>query len=405
MVDIRTVTVFANPGFPIDCDVITRAGRIAADLRAALQEAGFTVQTTRFASAPFPGLARPDEVVDFARELQARCLAHGFEYVTIGPARPGDPPGAFAAIPDALEVTTAAFASAVIATHERGIDLSAVRAAASIIHRNARIGSDGFANLRFAALANVPPGIPFLPASYHDGGQPVAALGVEGAPAAVLACQESPSLEAAGDRMVELVEHDASRMASVVERALAGGDARFGGIDFSLAPFPDQARSTCAAVERLMGGRTGDAGTVAAAAWLASTLDRARFSRAGFSGLFFPVFEDAVLAGRADQDLLTVQDLLLYSTVCGTGLDTVPLPGRIDEGAIAAILMDMAALALRLDKPLTARLMPIPGAREGDPVRFDFPFFAPSRVIDPRAYALDGLMWNSERASIEPRSR
>lgn len=405
MVNIRTVTVFADPGFPIDRDVIAHAGRTAADLRAALQESGFTVQTTRFASAPFGGFVDPAQVVEFARELQARCLAHGFEYVTIGPARPGDPSEAFAAIPDALAVTTAAFASAVIATHERGIDVGAVRAAASVIHRNARIGTDGFANLRFAALANVPPGIPFLPASYHAGGPPVVALGVEGARAAVLACQEASSLEAAGTRMVELVERAAQRMVTSVERALAGGDIRFGGIDFSLAPFPDEARSTCGAIERLMGGRTGDAGTLAAAAWLASTLDRARFPRAGFSGLFFPVFEDAVLAGRATQNLLTVQDLLLYSTVCGTGLDTVPLPGRIDEGAIAAILMDVAALALRLDKPLTARLMPIPDARAGDPVRFDFPFFAPSRVIDPRAYALDGLMWSAEQVAVEPRNR
>lgn len=403
MVNIRTITVFADPGWPIDRATLAEAGRVSAAIRSALQQDGFVVQTTRFASTPFGTLVGPDSVIDFARELQARCLANGFEYVTIGPARPGDPPEAFAAIPDALEVTTAAFASAIIATPQDGIDVAAVRAAASIIHRNARIGTDGFANLRFAALANVPPGIPFLPASFHDGGIMSVALGVEGAPAAVLACHEATTLDAAAERMVHIVESEATRLAVLVNAALAGTGVRFGGIDFSLAPFPDDARSTCAAVERLMGGPVGRAGTLAAAAWLASTLDRARFPRAGFSGLFFPVFEDAVLAARATEGLLTVQDLLLYSAVCGTGLDTVPLPGRIDEGAIAALLMDMAALALRLDKPLTARLMPIPGARDGDPVRFDFPFFAPSRVLEPRASALTGLMWSGARAPIDPR--
>jgi uncharacterized protein (UPF0210 family) len=78
---------------------------------------------------------------------------------------------------------------------------------------------------------------------------------------------------------------------------------------------------------------------------------------------------------------VTVNDLLLYSSVCGTGLDTVPLPGNVPEAAIAAILVDVAALALRLDKPLSARLMPIPGKQAGDAITFDFPFFAPSRVL------------------------
>jgi uncharacterized protein (UPF0210 family) len=38
-------------------------------------------------------------------------------------------------------------------------------------------------------------------------------------------------------------------------------------------------------------------------------------------------------------------------------------------------------LALRLDKPLTARLMPIPGKKAGDETNFDFAFFAQSRIM------------------------
>jgi uncharacterized protein (UPF0210 family) len=44
-------------------------------------------------------------------------------------------------------------------------------------------------------------------------------------------------------------------------------------------------------------------------------------------------------------------------------------------------LLDLCALALRLDKPLTARLMPIPNKKAGDETNFDFAFFAPSRVM------------------------
>jgi len=116
-----------------------------------------------------------------------------------------------------------------------------------------------------------------------------------------------------------------------------------------------------------------------------------------------PVLEDATLAARAADGSLTIKDLLLYSAVCGTGLDTVPLPGEVTLGQLTAILLDLAALALRLDKPLTARLMPIPGKVAGDPTGFDFPFFANSRVLALKADPLSGHLSGNESFSLEPR--
>jgi hypothetical protein len=403
MSHIRTITYGGDPGWPIDRPRMAEAGRIAREVKAALEHAGFTVQTTRFASRPFGDLVAPDDVVSFAHELQARGLANGFDFVTIGPARPSDPPESFRVIPDALAGTTAAFASAIVADPSIGVDVAAVQMTAAIIHRCANIGADGFGNLRFAALANVPPGIPFLPAAYHDGGAPVIGLGIEGAAAAAQACTEASTLEEAGELIVARIEIETRRMTTAVDRVLADTEVHFGGIDYSLAPYPEAARSMGTALERLTGGRAGEAGTLAAAAWLASTLDQAACPRTGFSGLFLPVFEDAVLAARAAEGVLTIADLLLYSTVCGTGLDTVPLPGDITAAELGSILMDVATLALRLDKPLTARLMPIPGRRAGDEVSFDFPYFAPSRVMAPRSPGMGGLLSDATRVMVRPR--
>lgn len=405
MINVRTVTFGGDPGAPVDRARMADAGRVASSVKRALEDAGYVVQTTRFASRPFGELVQPAGVVGFARELQSRCVADGFDFVTIGPARPSDPPDLFRAIPDALAATSAAFASAIVADPTVGIDVGAVQEAAGIIHRCACLGTDGFGNLRFAALANVPPGVPFLPAAYHDGRVPTIGLGIEGASAAVHACTEASTLDEARELLVARVEIDARRLAGAVEAALRGTPVRFAGIDFSLAPYPEAARSLGTAIERLMGGRTGESGTLTATAWLASTLDQAVFPRVGFSGLFMPVFEDAVLAARAGEGVLTTADLLLYSAVCGTGLDTVPLPGDISASEIAPILMDVAALALRLNKPLTARLMPIPGRQAGDEVAFDFPYFAPSRVVAPRSAALGGLLSGATRIAIPPRHR
>ncbi|MDW8234598.1 MAG: DUF711 family protein [Roseiflexaceae bacterium] len=48
---------------------------------------------------------------------------------------------------------------------------------------------------------------------------------------------------------------------------------------------------------------------------------------------------------------------------------------------IEGMLAEVAALAGALRKPLTARLMPIPGLRAGDMTAFDFPYFVNTRVM------------------------
>jgi uncharacterized protein len=120
-------------------------------------------------------------------------------------------------------------------------------------------------------------------------------------------------------------------------------------------------------------------GSLAAAAILTDAIERADFPKTGFNGFFQPVLEDSVLAARAAEGTLTVKDALLYSAVCGTGLDTIPLPGDTTSEQLVPLLLDLSALALRLDKPLTARLMPVPGKKAGDDTNFDFPFFAQSK--------------------------
>ena len=116
-----------------------------------------------------------------------------------------------------------------------------------------------------------------------------------------------------------------------------------------------------------------------------------------------PVLEDFTLARRAAEGTLSIKDLLLYSAVCGTGLDTIPLPGDTSSEALAAILLDLAALAQRLDKPLTARLMPIPGKQAGDATDFDFAYFANSRVMALEARPLSGAFRSSEIFELHAR--
>jgi uncharacterized protein (UPF0210 family) len=138
---------------------------------------------------------------------------------------------------------------------------------------------------------------------------------------------------------------------------------------------------------------------------LTEALGRANFPHTGFSGFMQPVLEDSVLAKRAAEGTLTIKDLLLYSAVCGTGLDTVPLPSDVTADQIAPLLLDLSALALRLDKPLTARLMPIPGKQAGDTTEFDFAYFANSKVMALESEKLGGNFGGDEIFKLQSLER
>jgi uncharacterized protein (UPF0210 family) len=87
-----------------------------------------------------------------------------------------------------------------------------------------------------------------------------------------------------------------------------------------------------------------------------------------------------MLGQRWAEGLVSIQQLLLYSSVCGTGLDTIPLAGDTPDEAIAYLLLDVATLALRLCKPLSARLFPVPGKRDGEYTNFASPYLTNTLV-------------------------
>jgi len=402
---IRSITYFCNPGWPLDEKKLQAAGTFLAEAKTNFEAAGYEVQTTRLATIPFPHILGADKVFEtprLAAELSQLLPEIGIDYAALGPAVP-DIPDSYHVLPNAIAVSKTIFFSGVMADTKHGISLPAVNACAEVIVQTSRLEPNGFANLNFAALANVPPGAPFFPAAYHNGKEPAFALAMETADEAVRAFENTETIEAGQATLIAALEENAKTLVNTADLLKFKYIVKFGGIDYSLAPFPEESRSLGAAFERMGVPKVGLHGSLAAAAILTDAIDQARFPRAGFSGLMMPVLEDALLAYRAAEGRLTVKDLLLYSAVCGTGLDTVPLPGDVTSGQIAALLLDLSALALRLDKPLTARLMPVPGKQAGDMTSFDFGYFANSRVMALKAEALGKALGGEETFELRRR--
>lgn len=398
---IRSITYFCDPKYPVEEKTLQTAGTFLAEAKSAYEAAGYEVQTVRLATTSFPKLLGEENISklpELVGQIDSIAQDLNIGYVSLGPALP-ELPRSYEVIPDAAFISKNVFFGGVMADKTYGLNLAAVRACADVIVRLATIDPNGFANLQFAALANVDAGAPFFPAAYHDKDKPYFGIATESADLAVQAFENAKTIEEGRNNLTAEIEKHGKKLAEIA-RSLK---VKFYGIDFSLAPFPDDAHSLGNAVEKMGIPRIGMHGSLAAAAILTDAVDRADFPHTGFSGFMQPVLEDSVLAKRAAEGTLTIKDTLLYSAVCGTGLDTVPLPGATTTEQLVPLLLDLSALALRLDKPLTARLMPVPGKKAGDETNFDFAFFAQSKVMALESEKLNSPFDTKEVLQIKKR--
>ena len=168
------------------------------------------------------------------------------------------------------------------------------------------------------------------------------------------------------------------------------------GIDTSLNPSLDDNGSVAEAIEQLIelnGKPFGCSGTLAAAAAITQALQTmTNITTVGYCGLMLPVCEDVRLAQLASssssssdgQSQFQIRDLLSISSVCGVGVDTVPLAGNTDVLTIASLLLDVSGIANRWKKSLSCRVFPIPNKEVGDstaPLFDDFPHLINSKVM------------------------
>ena len=380
---IRTITAGTNLRNLTELRALEPTLRFLKQAKRAMTEAGYEVQTLRIATQPFLEEASAKGRVDALPAVQAldRLVVAEGVLLSIGPVLApdgGDPEfGAWAA--ELARTTHNVSFTVRVASPERAAAPRGVTAAGEAMAAIARHTPAGIGNFRFAAAANVPAGTPFFPVAYHHGSETVA-VGLELPPLLSIAFAGASTLPDAKQRLSTLLESRLAPVERLVRDAARRDERGYGGIDVSPAPGKDA--SIGAAIEALTGVPFGAASTLAGCAAITDVLKSVgKIKTCGYSGLMLPVLEDPVLAQRASEGKFTVRDLLLYSSVCGTGLDVVPLPGDTGADQLAALIADVAALSTKLRKPLSARLFPVPGRKVGEVARFADPYLTDCVVL------------------------
>ncbi len=377
---IRTLTLGIAEAHPLTPTIIARAAAFLQTAQARFTGAGYEVQTVRLSTRPLfedCGDWSVQALREYAHKLQSMLDDASIDFCSIGPApaaRPGFLLERIDLLADLLIETSVLNASVQLADGKHGLRAEAAMPVAQVIRRLADETEEGFGNFRFAMLACVAPGGPFFPAAYHEGPASLS-IGLQGAGivAGVLRAWANrtqlplPLMEASQRIRIALIEQ-VTPIVALGKQLAREQKMRFGGIDVSPAPLGED--SIVNALELCGYGQFGTPGTLAVAAALTSALKNTGLPTCGYCGLMLPVLEDALLGQRWAEGFVNTHQLLLYSAVCGTGLDTVPLAGDIVPESIAHLLLDVATLAVRLQKPLSARLFPTPGKKAGEPTTF-----------------------------------
>ncbi|MDB5223239.1 MAG: hypothetical protein JWN83_1906 [Chitinophagaceae bacterium] len=268
--------------------------------------------------------------------------------------------------------------SLAISSHETGIHFNSIKASSEIV--TAISGSKGGeACFRFTASANCPAGIPFFPAAFHEGVNSFA-VGLESANLITQAFKQNNNPLNARQSLKSHLEKNLIPIQDIAENISKTLHWQYDGIDASPAPGLDA--SIGQAIETYTKQPFGSAATLSACALITDVLKGLNIKKCGYSGLMLPVIEDTVLAKRAMEKRFTIQELLLFSSVSGTGLDVVPIPGNTSKQVIENIFTDVAALSLKYTaKALSVRLFLIPGKKTGDIVKFENPYLTSSVVM------------------------
>jgi uncharacterized protein (UPF0210 family) len=276
------------------------------------------------------------------------------------------------------QATSNIFFSLPISSHEIGIHFNSIKASAEIITAISKL-KGGEACFRFTASANCPAGIPFFPAAFHQGINSFA-VGLESANLITEAFKQDNNPTTARQTLKLLLEKSLMPIQDIAENISKTLKWQYDGIDASPAPGLDA--SIGQAIETYSKQPFGSSATLSACALITDVLKTLDIKRCGYSGLMLPIIEDKVLAKRAMEKRFTLEELLLFSSVSGTGLDVVPIPGTTTKQVIENILSDVAALSLKYTaKALSVRLFLIPGKKEGDIIKFENPNLTSSVVM------------------------
>jgi hypothetical protein len=387
---IRTITLGVNWQENNDPALEDEVKDFFSKSNSIFSEKGYQPRTTRITLSPFAIQDEPDAASArvIIKDVSAFCSDIGIRWFCV----PFETAGGNMEKVNAVALDVAgqyknAFIN-YIAAQDDQLDLNAFLQSARFVSDVSRLSDNGFDNFRCGVSFNCKSNGAFFPFTYHKG-QNGFSIALEWALFCVdvIKKQQGRSLN---DIRTDIIEGLLPVVRDVNDLGLKAEKETgmvYKGIDLSLAPHPEDQDNSVAFIIELLGmSDFGEKGTTFLTSFLTniinSVITRSQIRATGFNGVMYSVLEDPKL-GQVNKETgrLTVESLTAFSTMCGCGIDMVPVPGDLSAQRMASIMLDVGAISLRLNKPLGVRLLPIPGKVAGQLTDFDHDFLQNTTIL------------------------
>lgn len=277
-------------------------------------------------------------------------------------------------------------------------DTEILQESAKLIKKNSLLNKNGKDNFRLGLSSNIDFNGPFFPFSMSSGD-----FGFS------IALELTQEINRISDKynslplidFRDLLKRELEMQISVIEKTAEKMAEKFNvifhGFDFSIAPIIADDGSVLTVLHRLGIYNFGKTGTMFATAYLTDLIKsfKSKFKTVGFSGVMYSLLEDLELCMINNERGISIEELLKVSTMCGCGVDMVPVPGDITTNEMITIFMEVYAISTKLNKPLGIRILPIPNCKRSQ-VQYtnlyeDADFIANTKILNLDINIIDNI--------------
>lgn len=281
-------------------------------------------------------------------------------------------------LPDVLSKTERVCCFVNVASNTTGMNMDAVIKMGLVIKEISKRTKNGAGCARLVVFANAPEDNPFMAGAFHGIGEPDFSLNIGISGPGVVRSVVAKNKDCDLTQLSEIIKRTTfkiTRAGELIGRELAKNmKVPFGIVDISLASTTAVGDSVARIIEAMGVGRIGAHGSTAALALLIDAVKKggamASGNVGGLSGTFIPVTEDTGMAEAVKEGALSLDKLEALTAVCSVGLDMFAVPGDIPTETVSGIIADELSIGVINNKTTGVRIIPVPGAKAGDWVKF-----------------------------------
>ncbi len=281
-------------------------------------------------------------------------------------------------LPDVLSGTERVCSFLNVGSTVAGLNLDAVNLLGAMLKRTAAKSKNAIGCAKFVVFTNAPEDNPFMAGAYHGVGEADITLNVGISGPGVVRSVVEENKDGDLTELSEIIKRTVfkiTRAGELIGRELAGMlRIPFGIVDISLASTTAIGDSVANVLEAFGVEHVGAHGSTLAVALLMDAVKKggamASGNVGGLSGTFIPVSEDEGMIEAVRKGALSLDKLEALTAVCSVGLDMFAVPGDVPEETINAIIADELAIGVINNKTTGVRIIPVPGKKAGDLVKF-----------------------------------